>query len=56
MSLPTRFTGAAGGLGINFASACVQAGANVAAMDIAPAPSTDLAALEKMDAKVKYYQ
>ena len=48
--------GAAGGLGLNFASACAQAGANVAAMDIAFTPSKDLALLEKMDVRVKFYQ
>ena len=48
--------GAAGGLGLNFASACAQAGANVAAMDVASVPPKDFALLEKMDARVKYYQ
>ena len=41
---------------MNFASACAQAGANVAAMDIDSAPPKDFSLLQKMDARVEYYQ
>lgn len=51
-----RKSGAAGGLGLNFANACVQAGANVAAIDISPSPHADFLALEKSGLKVKYYR
>ncbi|KAL6232072.1 hypothetical protein BDW75DRAFT_243330 [Aspergillus navahoensis] len=49
-------TGVTGGLGINFANACVQAGANVAGIDIASAPHADFHKLSAYGTKVSYYQ
>ena len=49
-------TGAAGGLGLNLASACVQAGANVASMDIAIEPHVDFDKLKSLGTRSKYYR
>lgn len=48
--------GAAGGLGLNFAHACVQAGANVAGVDISISPHRDFQTLGELGPKVKYYR
>ena len=41
---------------MNFAAGCVQAGANVAGIDIAESPHPDFHKLEKWGTKVKYYR
>lgn len=49
-------TGCARGLGLDFAQALAQAGANIAAIDIADRPSDDFATLDKWGGKYVYYK
>jgi NAD(P)-dependent dehydrogenase (short-subunit alcohol dehydrogenase family) len=49
-------TGAARGLGLNFAQALAQAGANVAGIDLADQPSDGFSGLAALGGKYRYYK
>ncbi|TKA22221.1 hypothetical protein B0A49_13792, partial [Cryomyces minteri] len=63
-NLPQRFalknktiviTGGARGLGLSFASALAEAGANIAAIDLDDSPPDELGKLQAIGVKAKYY-
>ena len=49
-------TGGGRGLGLNFANGLAQAGANIAAIDIAEEPRSDFAHLSSYGGKIEYYR
>jgi NAD(P)-dependent dehydrogenase (short-subunit alcohol dehydrogenase family) len=49
-------TGAARGLGLAFATSLAQAGANIAALDLADKPREDFESLTTWGGKMKYYK
>ncbi|KAK5202015.1 putative secondary metabolism biosynthetic enzyme [Cryomyces antarcticus] len=63
-NLPQRFalkhktiviTGGARGLGLSFASALAEVGANIAAIDLDDSPPDELGKLQAIGVKAKYY-